>query len=358
MMTYQQVFEPKTLSNLNSQFVKTEEDIQQNVEIGQTMHHDDLMYHQQLEHNYPEKGKNISSPKSKDSPKKRKKPSIRTNKKRHVCCSNCAVQESPLWRKGAEGKVLCNKCGLYWSRHGENRPTNLERINRKKSVSPKRKSSPVELAPQEDSPPKRRKRSTKHGMTLRDRPASSRKLFEDELEMKQEISLEMKDEVNIQTTQDGSKEVMFQPSTYQKQISQQQQQYPICRNQYQYIDYSGMTQIPQVYQSMNHQMENQYIMITEGEEELKNRIVKSQQYMTPSVDLSVQNQIPLQQPIVQDCRMTYPMQINSFSNYQVNSYFNDYRCLPQNEDKLGYVDLFGDNFEHSNIVDINGLFDG
>lgn len=43
-------------------------------------------------------------------------------------CSNCNVTVSPLWRKG-DGKLLCNKCGIYWHRYGRHRPIrNLDKL--------------------------------------------------------------------------------------------------------------------------------------------------------------------------------------------------------------------------------------
>ncbi|KAL0481232.1 GATA-binding factor [Acrasis kona] len=37
-------------------------------------------------------------------------------------CSNCNTDNTPLWRKGADGNTLCNKCGVYWKRHNKDRP--------------------------------------------------------------------------------------------------------------------------------------------------------------------------------------------------------------------------------------------
>jgi len=61
-----------------------------------------------------------SSPPSNATPSKR-------NRNCSAKCSNCAAEQTPLWRKGADGKTLCNKCGLYWSRHNKHRPVRLER---------------------------------------------------------------------------------------------------------------------------------------------------------------------------------------------------------------------------------------
>jgi len=57
-------------------------------------------------------------------------PLAQTPKRNRNCsakCSNCAAEQTPLWRKGADGKTLCNKCGLYWSRHNKHRPVKLDR---------------------------------------------------------------------------------------------------------------------------------------------------------------------------------------------------------------------------------------
>lgn len=37
-------------------------------------------------------------------------------------CSNCGTKVTPLWRKGANGSLLCNACGLYQKLHRANRP--------------------------------------------------------------------------------------------------------------------------------------------------------------------------------------------------------------------------------------------
>ncbi|GAA6058119.1 hypothetical protein JCM3770_005947 [Rhodotorula araucariae] len=37
-------------------------------------------------------------------------------------CSNCGTSDSPLFRRDAEGRQLCNSCGLYFKTHGHDRP--------------------------------------------------------------------------------------------------------------------------------------------------------------------------------------------------------------------------------------------
>ena len=37
-------------------------------------------------------------------------------------CENCKTTITPLWRRGIEGQVLCNACGLYFKLHGKVRP--------------------------------------------------------------------------------------------------------------------------------------------------------------------------------------------------------------------------------------------
>ncbi|EJD41782.1 glucocorticoid receptor-like (DNA-binding domain), partial [Auricularia subglabra TFB-10046 SS5] len=42
-------------------------------------------------------------------------------------CSNCRTTDTPLWRRGADGKSICNACGLYQKSRRMARPTNLQR---------------------------------------------------------------------------------------------------------------------------------------------------------------------------------------------------------------------------------------
>ncbi|OUM58814.1 hypothetical protein PIROE2DRAFT_47606, partial [Piromyces sp. E2] len=45
----------------------------------------------------------------------------KNNTIKHVC-SNCKTIKSPTWRKGLEGQILCNACGLFLKQHNIDRP--------------------------------------------------------------------------------------------------------------------------------------------------------------------------------------------------------------------------------------------
>lgn len=42
-------------------------------------------------------------------------------------CANCKVTKTPLWRRGLNGQVLCNACGLYLKARNIQRPISLQR---------------------------------------------------------------------------------------------------------------------------------------------------------------------------------------------------------------------------------------
>lgn len=40
-------------------------------------------------------------------------------------CCNCRATNSLLWRKGPDGKKMCNPCGIKYKKHGTDRPKRL-----------------------------------------------------------------------------------------------------------------------------------------------------------------------------------------------------------------------------------------
>ncbi|KAK4521944.1 uncharacterized protein ATC70_004483 [Mucor velutinosus] len=51
--------------------------------------------------------------------------SVTTDEKPPVC-SNCDATSTPLWRRSADDKILCNACGLYLKLHNAPRPKHLK----------------------------------------------------------------------------------------------------------------------------------------------------------------------------------------------------------------------------------------
>ncbi|KAI7885091.1 hypothetical protein K492DRAFT_172815 [Lichtheimia hyalospora FSU 10163] len=52
-------------------------------------------------------------------------------------CANCHTTTTPLWRRDAAGKTICNACGLYYKLHHVHRPATMMRtvIKRRKRCS-------------------------------------------------------------------------------------------------------------------------------------------------------------------------------------------------------------------------------
>jgi hypothetical protein len=52
----------------------------------------------------------------------------------NIICANCQATTTPLWRRDAEGKTICNACGLYYKLHHVHRPATMMRtvIKRRK----------------------------------------------------------------------------------------------------------------------------------------------------------------------------------------------------------------------------------
>ncbi|KAI9206624.1 uncharacterized protein BJ171DRAFT_421692, partial [Polychytrium aggregatum] len=41
-------------------------------------------------------------------------------------CTNCSTNNTPLWRRNANGEPLCNACGLFYKLHGVVRPLTMK----------------------------------------------------------------------------------------------------------------------------------------------------------------------------------------------------------------------------------------
>ncbi|KAI8973232.1 hypothetical protein BDF20DRAFT_837197 [Mycotypha africana] len=61
-----------------------------------------------------------------------------TIKNENMVCANCQATTTPLWRRDAAGKTICNACGLYYKLHHVHRPPTMMRtvIRRRKRCSP------------------------------------------------------------------------------------------------------------------------------------------------------------------------------------------------------------------------------
>lgn len=84
----------------------------------------------------------------------------------HIVCANCHATDTPLWRRDASGKTICNACGLYYKLHHVHRPPTM-----KSTVIKRRKRCPSKKINFTDKPQKRLSMSssdeeTKHHLTL------------------------------------------------------------------------------------------------------------------------------------------------------------------------------------------------
>lgn len=72
-----------------------------------------------LKNDYTAKSALLVSP-----PKSVTSSSSAENARKVLQCTNCHTKTTPLWRKAANGDLLCNACGLFYKLHGILRPLN------------------------------------------------------------------------------------------------------------------------------------------------------------------------------------------------------------------------------------------
>ncbi|KAI8969208.1 hypothetical protein BDF20DRAFT_893730 [Mycotypha africana] len=58
------------------------------------------------------------------------------NEDKMMVCSNCEATSTPLWRRSADDKILCNACGLYYKLHKIPRPKNMKKDTNSQNNSP------------------------------------------------------------------------------------------------------------------------------------------------------------------------------------------------------------------------------
>ncbi len=121
--------------------------------------------------------------KKNSTPRKVREESSEKDPKANAKCANCGITKTPLWRRGEDGSTLCNKCGLYWSRHGEQRPLKLDRTtiqrgngngNKEKKQTPSVQSQqPTFFAPSPSTVPTNAQASSANRQQRKKRSASA-----------------------------------------------------------------------------------------------------------------------------------------------------------------------------------------
>lgn len=70
----------------------------------------------------------------------------------NTVCANCETTTTPLWRRDASGRTICNACGLYYKLHLVHRPATMMRT----VIKRRKRCSATEKAAQEKSGHRRR----------------------------------------------------------------------------------------------------------------------------------------------------------------------------------------------------------
>lgn len=86
------------------------------------------------------------TPSSTDDDKEEEKKSVEENNSDSMgstICANCETTTTPLWRRDAGGRTICNACGLYYKLHLVHRPATMMRtvIKRRKRCSANEKAT-------------------------------------------------------------------------------------------------------------------------------------------------------------------------------------------------------------------------
>ena len=54
---------------------------------------------------------------------------VSCSKREGTSCANCSTSTTTLWRRGSNGDIVCNACGLYQKIHNTPRPISLKKEN-------------------------------------------------------------------------------------------------------------------------------------------------------------------------------------------------------------------------------------